>query len=187
MSLFRKTLKIENPLLVLIHIHGQSVFTQPEAMLWPLVWNTNTPTCHGCIPCISTHLNISAGRPHLLWGHEFSVSDLAPWHEETSKGCFMSFLCSFTTSRTRLCTQLLSEELPPLYKTQGEEGKKWLAVFLEIVQQQKSQNIKTKKAQYHQIQRAGSESSYSTHKTSYSLTKTKPSQTHSTKKLGYKL
>lgn len=45
-------------------------------MLWPLVWSTNNTTCLGRIPCLSTHLNVSAGRRHLSRGHEFSVSDL---------------------------------------------------------------------------------------------------------------
>lgn len=69
--------KVElKPFLVLVH------------SLWSVsldkaVWSTNNATCLGCI--LSTHLNMSAGGPHLLWGHEFTVSDSAPWRGETEE------------------------------------------------------------------------------------------------------
>lgn len=43
------------------------------------MWSTNNTTCPGCIP--ATHPHISAGRSHILWGHEVGVSD-SPHHDE---------------------------------------------------------------------------------------------------------
>ena len=51
-----------------------SVLTQLPAMLWPLMWSTNNATCRGCIPRLSTHINISAGPSHSPLGQKFSVS-----------------------------------------------------------------------------------------------------------------
>lgn len=64
-----------------------------RGMLSLLVWNTNMTTCLARI--FSTNLDISAGRPHLLWGHGFSVSGSAPVTGEKHKGLFHVTLASW--------------------------------------------------------------------------------------------